>query len=72
MSENMTAITATTCIKCQFRSSDIKGLIGAEMLHYNPMFRISIKHEMFDLQVVLLMCWINDLNRKTDGCGRQS
>jgi hypothetical protein len=36
------------------------------------MFRVSIKHEMFELQVVLLMCWINHLNCKTDECGRQT
>jgi hypothetical protein len=29
------------------------------------MFRVSIKYEMFDLQVILLMCWMNHLNCKT-------
>jgi Transposase IS116/IS110/IS902 family len=32
----------------------------------------SIKHEMFELQVVLLMCWMNHLNCKTEECGRQT
>jgi hypothetical protein len=32
------------------------------------MFRVSVKHAMFNLQDVLLMCRINHLNRKvTDG-----
>jgi hypothetical protein len=29
------------------------------------MFRVSVKHAMFDLQDVLLMCWINHLNWRT-------
>jgi hypothetical protein len=29
------------------------------------MFRVIAKHDMFDLQAVLLMCWINRVEQET-------
>jgi len=28
------------------------------------MFRVIVKHEVFDLQAVLLMCWINHVEHQ--------
>jgi hypothetical protein len=30
------------------------------------MFRVTMKYAMFDLQAVLLMCWMNHVNDKTN------
>jgi hypothetical protein len=36
------------------------------------MFRVIAKHDMFDLQAVLLMCWINRVERETSSLKQSS
>ena len=45
---------------------------GAEKFHSSlegngwlRMFRVIAKHDMFDLQAILLMCWINRVEHET-------
>jgi hypothetical protein len=36
------------------------------------MFRVIAKHDMFDLQAVLLMCWINRVEHETSSLRQSS
>jgi hypothetical protein len=51
---------------------------GAEKFNYSLqgsgwlMFRVIAKHDMFDLQAVLLMCWINCVEHETSSLRQSS